>query len=190
MAKTAPVKKKSASMHSRAARRAPSPGLKLEKSIIDTKPGDSSIHPRPVIPAAQEARISSKIGSRGGTILSTKARRRHKRGLDRAEAVGDRTATKIQKSRARARGTLERAQTWDAVNSEVRQHLPKRVKVHEPVQVKPAPARNIEVENSEPNSKVALVPWSSVGDESMSDSSVQADVSPITHPVEDEGEIL
>lgn len=51
--------------------------------------------------------------------MSTKARRRHEKGLDRAEVVVDRTEKKLQKSKGQARVIKARSKPWDEVNKEI-----------------------------------------------------------------------
>lgn len=50
-------------------------------------------------------------------MLSTRARARHERGLEKAEAIVDRTATKVQKSKYSASRVETRKKTWDEINS-------------------------------------------------------------------------
>jgi hypothetical protein len=48
--------------------------------------------------------------------LSAKAKRRQGKGLDRAEAVMDKTEIKVQKSMGRARAVQERRRAWEELN--------------------------------------------------------------------------
>jgi hypothetical protein len=48
--------------------------------------------------------------------MSSKARRRHEKGMDRAESILERTAKKIQRSKNQARSIDSRRKTWDEVN--------------------------------------------------------------------------
>lgn len=50
--------------------------------------------------------------------MSSKARKRHERGLEMAEAVIERTSKKKQKSFARSRNIQERAKAWEEINKE------------------------------------------------------------------------
>lgn len=52
-------------------------------------------------------------------MLSTRARRRHERGLERAEEIVDRTAVKAQKSKRSASNIADRKKAWDEVNGSV-----------------------------------------------------------------------
>lgn len=51
--------------------------------------------------------------------MSTRARKRHARGLERAEEIVDRTANKVQKSKRSASSIAERKKAWDEVNGSV-----------------------------------------------------------------------
>lgn len=51
--------------------------------------------------------------------MSTKAKRRQEKGLDRAEAVIDKKERKIEKSKGRARTVQERAKAWDDLNKKI-----------------------------------------------------------------------
>lgn len=60
----------------------------------------------------------SKKSKRGRkSVLSTRARARHEKGLEKAEAIVDRTATKIQKSKKAASQVETRKKTWDEINA-------------------------------------------------------------------------
>lgn len=52
-------------------------------------------------------------------MLSSRARRRHERGLERAEEIVDRTAVKIRKSKRSASNIANRKKAWDDVNGSV-----------------------------------------------------------------------
>lgn len=49
-------------------------------------------------------------------VLSAKARRRQERGLDMAEAVMERTAQKVQRSKSNARTVQGRSKEWTEIN--------------------------------------------------------------------------
>jgi len=49
-------------------------------------------------------------------VLSTKARKRQEKSMDRAEAVMDRTSTKVEKSKGSFRVIQSRKKTWDEIN--------------------------------------------------------------------------
>jgi hypothetical protein len=51
-------------------------------------------------------------------VLSSKARRRQLKSIDRAEAVMDRTAVKVQKSISQAKTINARKKGWDEINRE------------------------------------------------------------------------
>jgi hypothetical protein len=48
--------------------------------------------------------------------MSAKARRRHEKGLEMAEAVIERTSLKVKKSLGREKVVKERSKTWEDVN--------------------------------------------------------------------------
>ncbi|KAF8866922.1 hypothetical protein BDZ45DRAFT_667591 [Acephala macrosclerotiorum] len=120
MGKTAPIKKKGgASVHSRAAKRASSPGIDLDKSLKDLKPPQGTKKQRPsVLAIHQGAGVTKKKNGRK-TVLSAKAKRRQEKGMDRAEAVMDKTEKKVQKSKGKARTVQERAKNWEELNKKM-----------------------------------------------------------------------
>lgn len=106
-------------MHSRAAKRASSPGIDLDKSLKDLKPPQDVKKQRPsVLAIHQGAGVTKKKNGRK-TVLSAKAKRRQEKGMDRAEAVMDKTEKKVQKSKGRARTVQERAKNWDELNKKM-----------------------------------------------------------------------
>ncbi|KAF7865509.1 hypothetical protein EAF04_006483 [Stromatinia cepivora] len=121
MGKTAPLKNKgSASVRSRAAKRASSPSIDTDKSLKNVKaPTETVYHPQ-VLSPHQGAGVSKKKSGRKSQ-LSSKAKRRQDKGLDRAEAVMDRTSTKIEKSKYRGRNVQERAKTWETLNKKAQE---------------------------------------------------------------------
>lgn len=52
--------------------------------------------------------------------MSSKARKRHEKGMERAEVVMDRTAVKVQKSKGQAKKNQAVKKTWDEINAEMR----------------------------------------------------------------------
>ncbi|ROW06078.1 hypothetical protein VMCG_04564 [Cytospora schulzeri] len=116
-----PVTKKGAkapSVHSRAARRATSPSINTDKSLKEVQPPSDVNHRPSVLGIHQSAGVSKKIKRGRKSVLSTKARKRHERGLERAEEIVDRTALKIQKSKRSASEIASRKKAWDAVNGD------------------------------------------------------------------------
>lgn len=104
------------SKHSRAARRATSPGIDTDKSLKNVKPPPTSSTTTPsVLAAHHNAGITKK---KRKVVLSTKARKRQEKSMDRAEAVMDRTTTKVEKSKGSFRVIQSRKKTWDEVNRE------------------------------------------------------------------------
>lgn len=103
-------------MRSRAAKRASSPGIDLDKSLKDLKPPQDIKKQRPsVLAIHQGAGVTKKKNGRK-TVLSAKAKRRQEKGMDRAEAIMDKTEKKVQKSKGRARTVQERAKGWEELN--------------------------------------------------------------------------
>ncbi|OAA68751.1 Ribosome biogenesis protein Alb1 [Niveomyces insectorum RCEF 264] len=117
--------KKAPSKHSRAARRATSPGIDVDKSLKLAKPPLSGAESRPsVLGIHQAAGVTKKSRKTGRkAILSAKARRRQERGLDRAAAVLDRTAQKVQRSQSSSRTTQMRRAAWDEVNNRLQKEV-------------------------------------------------------------------
>lgn len=105
------------SIHSRAAKRASSPSIDTDKSLKDVNPPAESLNLRPSILAIhQGAGVTKKQKNGRKSVLSSKAKRRQERGMDRAEAVMDKNEKKIEKSRGKARTVQERSKAWDELN--------------------------------------------------------------------------
>ncbi|TQS35901.1 hypothetical protein Golomagni_03664 [Golovinomyces magnicellulatus] len=120
MGKTASMKKRVASVHSRAAKRASSPGINLDKSLKEIKPPSSSQKIRPsILLDRRSAGIMKK--SKGGrkAVLSAKVKRRQEKGLDRAVAVMDRTIKKVERSKDKAKIGQERSMKWEDLNKKM-----------------------------------------------------------------------
>ncbi|KAK3899930.1 Alb1-domain-containing protein [Staphylotrichum tortipilum] len=111
--------KRGTSIHSRAARRATSPSIDTDKSLKQARTPQDSVDRRPAVLAAHHASgVSKKAKSGRKAVLSSRARRRQEKSMDRAEAIMDRTAVKVQKSKGHARVIHSRRKTWDEVNKE------------------------------------------------------------------------
>ncbi|TVY47849.1 hypothetical protein LOCC1_G002947 [Lachnellula occidentalis] len=121
MGKTAPNKKKTpASIHSRAAKRASSPGIDLDKSLKDLKPPEDAKTSRPsVLAVHQGAGVSKKSKNGRKSVPSSKARKRQEKGLDRAEAFMDKKELKVEKSKDSARTLQERSKAWEELNKKI-----------------------------------------------------------------------
>ncbi|KAI1391248.1 Alb1-domain-containing protein [Hypoxylon trugodes] len=119
MAKSAISKKKRApSIHSRAARRATSPGIDTDKSLKNVQPPPESVDYRPSVLAIHNgAGITKK--TKKSRNMSSKARRRHEKDQDRAAAIMERTEQKVAKSKGQARTIQSRRKTWDEVNDQI-----------------------------------------------------------------------
>ncbi|KAL0467346.1 Alb1 domain-containing protein [Neurospora intermedia] len=112
--------------HSRAARRQTSPGIDLDKSLKAVRPPQESVNLRPTVLAAHHNSGVTKKSKK--KQLSSKARKRQEKSMDRAEAIMDRTSTKVAKSHGKARVIESRKRTWDEVNvvalAEIGKELP------------------------------------------------------------------
>ena len=71
-----------------------------------------------MLAAHHSSGVTKKAKSGRKAVLSSKARRRQEKAMDRAEAVMDRTAVKVQKSKTSAKVIHSRKKTWDEVNKE------------------------------------------------------------------------
>jgi Alb1 len=108
------------SIRSRAARKATSPSIDTDKSLKDIKPPPESVDYRPAILAAHHgAGIIKKSKNGRKAVLSSKARRRHEKSMDRAEVVLGRVAKKIERSRGQAKSIQSRKKNWDDINRQM-----------------------------------------------------------------------
>ncbi|KAI1477241.1 hypothetical protein K445DRAFT_374773 [Daldinia sp. EC12] len=111
-------KRKAPSIHSRAARRATSPSIDTDKSLKNVQPPAESVDYRPsVLAIHQGAGVSKK--TKKGRNMSSKARRRHEKGQDRAANIMERTEKKIAKSKGQARTIQSRRKAWDDINNQI-----------------------------------------------------------------------
>ncbi|KAH8888690.1 hypothetical protein GQ53DRAFT_843212 [Thozetella sp. PMI_491] len=112
-------KNRGPSIHSRAARRATSPGIDTDKSLKEVQPPPTSVNQRPAVLAAHHSGgVTKKTKPGRRSVLSSKARRRQEKGMDRAANVSDRTLQKVQRSKTQARSLDSRRRAWDEVNDE------------------------------------------------------------------------
>lgn len=108
------------SIHSRAARRATSPSINTDKSLKAVRPPPESTNQRPaVLGLYQNAGVSKKTKRGRKTVMSSRARKRHDSALERAEAIVDRTALKVAKSKRSASNIEVRKKNWDEINGAV-----------------------------------------------------------------------
>ncbi|KAI9837230.1 MAG: hypothetical protein M1819_000304 [Sarea resinae] len=119
MAKTAKLKKnsQSTSIHSRAAKRATSPSLNLDKSLTSIKPPPETPNHRPAVLAAQHGSGVKK--SKKGKSMSRQQRRRQEKGMERAEIVMDKTEKKVHKSLGRGKTVKDRRAAWEELNGKL-----------------------------------------------------------------------
>ncbi|KAI0119142.1 Alb1-domain-containing protein [Daldinia grandis] len=119
MAKGAISKKRKApSVHSRAARRATSPSIDTDKSLKNVQPPVESIDHRPSVLAIHQGAGVSKKTTKSRN-MSSKARRRHEKGQDRAANIMERTELKVAKSKGQARTIQTRRKAWDEINNRI-----------------------------------------------------------------------
>ncbi|KAF1921575.1 Alb1-domain-containing protein [Ampelomyces quisqualis] len=119
MAKTAKIKKRQVTVHSRAARRAASPSIDLDKKLKQTTRDSASpsrpSQAKPHTLAAHNAGIQKK--QKKGNM--TRAQRlRHQKGLERAADVLDKREVKVGKSLGKEKNIKERSKGWEDVNGE------------------------------------------------------------------------
>ena len=94
------------SVKSRAARRATSPSIDVDKSIKDAKPPPETEALPAVLAARNDAGISKKKKQKP---RSRQQRLRQEKGLQRAEAVVDKLENKVKRSRTKAKIIKDRA---------------------------------------------------------------------------------
>ncbi|KAI0810483.1 Alb1-domain-containing protein [Xylaria sp. FL0064] len=111
-------KKKAPSLHSRAARRATSPGIDTDKSLKDVQPPPESVDHRPSILAIHHgAGVSKK--QKNGRAMSSKARKRHEKAQDRAAAIMERTEKKVTLSKNQSKAIQGRRKLWEEINQNI-----------------------------------------------------------------------
>ncbi|OAA57190.1 Ribosome biogenesis protein Alb1 [Cordyceps fumosorosea ARSEF 2679] len=110
------------SKRSRAARRATSPSIDTDKSLKTAQPPRDAHHKpaeRPSVLAVHHSAGVQKKGSQRKARVSAKARRRREKGIEMAEAVVERTSSKVKRSWDRQRAVDGRRQGWDAINKDM-----------------------------------------------------------------------
>ncbi|KAI8932043.1 hypothetical protein NX059_010936 [Plenodomus lindquistii] len=122
MAKTAKVKKRQVTVHSRAARRAASPSLNLDKSVKapahTTRDSASPSRPSNANPHALAAKDAGIIKKQKKGKLTRAQRLRQQQALDRAAENMDKLEAKRNKSFVKAKTITERAKGWEDVNGD------------------------------------------------------------------------
>ncbi|KAI9845513.1 MAG: hypothetical protein M1837_004852 [Sclerophora amabilis] len=118
MGKTAKLKKKSTSIRSRAAKRASSPSLNLDKSLTSAKPPAESSNARPSVLAIHQGAGISKKTNRAQSI-SSKKRRRQEKGVARGELAMDKLEKKVSTSLGRSRVVKQRRAAWEDLNEKI-----------------------------------------------------------------------
>ncbi|KAJ5695855.1 hypothetical protein N7536_006267 [Penicillium majusculum] len=109
------AKSKSQSQHSRAARRAESPSLDLDKSVTSLPRAESPTTTRPSV-LADRATSGIQKKQKKNDKVSRAQRLRQQKGMDRAEAVMDQLEIKKAKSLARGKTVNSRRADWEDTN--------------------------------------------------------------------------
>ncbi|CAI7644212.1 uncharacterized protein N7487_005842 [Penicillium crustosum] len=109
------AKSKSQSQRSRAARRAASPSLDLDKSVTSLPRAESPTTTRPSV-LADRATSGIQKKQKKNDKISRAQRLRQQKGMDRAEAVMDQLEIKKAKSLARGRTVNSRRADWEDTN--------------------------------------------------------------------------
>ncbi|KAF2873848.1 Alb1-domain-containing protein, partial [Massariosphaeria phaeospora] len=118
MAKIAKAKKREVTVHSRAARRAASPSIDIDKSLKSkapdsTSPARAAAKPKPHVLAAKSAGITKKSKSKP---LKRQQRVRQLRAIDKAADTMDKMELKVQRSTGKDKKVRERKKGWEEVN--------------------------------------------------------------------------
>ncbi|KAL1956047.1 hypothetical protein VTO42DRAFT_7862 [Malbranchea cinnamomea] len=125
MGKTPKLKSGSVSKHSRAARRAASPSLDLDKSITTLPRVEEDVSTRSSFLAAQH---NSGVSKKSKIKQKTRAqKRRQAKGIERAEMVMDKIQIKVAKSVERGKRVKARKAAWEDLNGEKRTLVRKNV---------------------------------------------------------------
>ncbi|CAI9636963.1 hypothetical protein GT037_004085 [Alternaria burnsii] len=136
MAKTAKVKKRPVTIHSRAARRAASPSLNLDKSAQKpantTRDSASPSRPSQANPHALKAKDAGIQKKQKKDTKMTRAQRlRYQRGLERAEENMDKLEKKRAKSVGKSKKIVERAKGWEDVNGDGTKKSKKQIAIEQ-----------------------------------------------------------
>ncbi|OAG23449.1 hypothetical protein CC77DRAFT_1092776 [Alternaria alternata] len=136
MAKTAKVKKRPVTIHSRAARRAASPSLNLDKSAQKpantTRDSASPSRPSQANPHALKAKDAGIQKKQKKDTKMTRAQRlRYQKGLERAEENMDKLEKKRAKSVGKSKKIVERAKGWENVNGDGTKKSKKQIAIEQ-----------------------------------------------------------
>ncbi|KAL2865106.1 Alb1 domain-containing protein [Aspergillus lucknowensis] len=109
------AKAKAPSKHSRAARRAASPSLDIDKSLTSLPRAEKTVlHRESILTDRANSGISKKQSK--PKVKSRAQRLRQQKGIDRAEAVMDQHEVKVAKSVNRAKTVKSRRADWSDLN--------------------------------------------------------------------------
>ncbi|KAK6384534.1 uncharacterized protein PV06_08683 [Exophiala oligosperma] len=113
MAKTAKIKKNAtANPRSRASKRATSPSIDVDKSLREAPRASS---PTPLLAPRPNSGVTK--AKRKQKPLTKGQRRRHEKGLARAEVVQAQLSKKVDDAGSRSKKRRDRKKLWDDVNS-------------------------------------------------------------------------
>jgi hypothetical protein len=122
-------------IHSRAARRAASPSLNLDKASAKpahtTRDSASPSRPSQVNPHALAAKDGGIRKKQNKGNMTRAQRLRHQKGLERAEENSEKLALKRAKSRGKEQKIKERAKGWEDVNGDGTKKSKKEVALDE-----------------------------------------------------------
>ncbi len=139
------------SLHSRAAKRETSPSIDTDKSLKIVKPPAESTSYRPSILSVHQGSGVVKASKNGRKAqLSARARRKQVKGLDRAEAVMDKTALRLEQSKMKALKIQERRKRWEDLN--------KKMIMEEPPQATPVSSKEKLMDLDKDSVQTAAVP--------------------------------
>jgi len=107
------VKKRAISMHSRAARRAGSPSLDVDKSLLALDRPEQDHTPKtPKVLGVHDSGIKKKRGKQ----MTRQQRLRQQKGMERADAVQHKMEKKVEDSVVRSKKIKDRAAAWEELN--------------------------------------------------------------------------
>ncbi|KAJ5620320.1 hypothetical protein N7510_004304 [Penicillium lagena] len=109
------AKNRPQSQHSRAARRAASPSLDLDKSLKTLPRAESPTVQRPSV-LSERANSGVQKRQKKGKNMTKAQRLRQQKGLERAEAVVDQMEVKLTKSANRQKTINSRRAAWEDTN--------------------------------------------------------------------------
>ncbi|GAQ09850.1 hypothetical protein ALT_7171 [Aspergillus lentulus] len=111
------AKAKPKSIHSRAARRAASPSLDVDKSLTSLPRAENTVIQRESV---LNERVNAGVSKKSKAKVKTRAQRlRQQKGMERAEIVYSQLEKKVAKSVSRAKNVKARRSDWESLNRNV-----------------------------------------------------------------------